>query len=542
MADKDNKALDSSYLSRVILLLLVVAAVAVSMRLLLQKPGNYPAGDTVWMVGIESRIQVEEKGGRVLLASPGNTNHVRVYGQHLFHPGMRQQRTKKERHSRDLVLVTTRAGDLVLTTRFDLHMTMTPRPGFKIQQPADTTMAPWLASGPGIPIDSGSVTAVVDRVAQDRPEPKQLVERLFAHVSQQVRIIPGGSSVGDLSLGQGRGSVLGANRALVALLRAARIPARIVVGVDLSAVGQAQPRYWAEAYYLGLWQALDLITGELGELAPNLVPMRKGSDVVVEVEKAKLHEVVWSIEQAAPPRGLFTSEKPGILDTLDLTRLSPATRGVLGLLLLLPLGALSTEFLRHVVGIRTYGTFTPTLLALAVVYVDWVTATLVFALVTALGVSGRSLLPGLELKRIPRLTIVFTLVAFFMTLVVSMLNHFDPAVDSTVVLLPTVILTTLIDRIYTVADDSGVRVALQRLGWTIVAAVAALAVLLQDHWGEWLLTYPELHAVTIAAILLLSRYRGSCLADSRWFGWLREPAAKPARSVPAAGDQDPGQS
>lgn len=159
---------------------------------------------------------------------------------------------------------------------------------------------------------------------------------------------------------------------------------------------------------------------------------------------------------------------------------------------------------------------------MAAMFVDWVTATIVFGLVTVLGVAGRALLPGLELTRVPRLSIVFTLVASFMALAVSLLIHFDPSVDSSVVLLPIVVLTMVVDRIYAVADEYGLRIAMLRLAWTLAAALVSLLMLSQDHWGEWLLAFPENHAITVAIIILLGRYRGRRLADLRWMSWLGE--------------------
>ena len=44
---------------------------------------------------------------------------------------------------------------------------------------------------------------------------------------------------------------------------------------------------------------------------------------------------------------------------------------MLKVILLLPLGALVTAIVRTIIGTRTFGTFTPTLLALAFVYNDW---------------------------------------------------------------------------------------------------------------------------------------------------------------------------
>jgi hypothetical protein len=537
----------------VVALLVVFAVAAITIRLMLRQPGNFPAGDTAWAVTILADVQVPEAGALVSLAPPWDTRHARLYGQSLLHPGMRQRRSKKDQFKRDVVLAATRAGKMSIEARFDLHISQVPRPEPKRPAPTETDREVWLAAAEGIPIEAPAVTGIIDKLTKDAPETPVLVQRIFEHVSEKIRIAPKGSDDVGVALKKHKASALGATRVLVTLLRAAHLPARMVTGVDLSRAENMQPKYWAEVYHQDRWQSIDVEGGHLDALPPSCVPLRKGGERVIEAENAKLKGIRWRVQAAAPPRGLLVSQTPKLFDFMDLTRLTPGTREVLGLLLLLPLGAMTTEVLRQIVGIRTYGTFTPTLLALAAVYVDWVTAATVFALVTILGISGRALLPGLEMTRVVRLSVVFTLVASVMALVVSLLIQYDPSVDSAVVLLPIVILTTLVDRIYAIADENGPRVALFRLGWTIVAALASLLILLQKHWGEWLLAYPEIHAITVAVIILLGRYRGRRLISLYGLGWLCEPA-KPStgkkktatvvqdRSEIQGGDQSAGQS
>ena len=139
------------------------------------------------------------------------------------------------------------------------------------------------------------------------------------------------------------------------------------------------------------------------------------------------------------------------------------------------------------------------------------------------------------LRRTPLLGIVFTLVAISMTFVVSGFMHFDPTMDAIVVLLPVVILTMLVDRIYSIADQRGVRTAMIRLLWTAVAAFLSLLVLLQAEWSHWLVTYPELHALTLAAIILVGRC--DCLKISQLTAliWLHEPEViKPKKTGKAS--------
>jgi len=177
-------------------------------------------------------------------------------------------------------------------------------------------------------------------------------------------------------------------------------------------------------------------------------------------------------------------------------------------------------------GVRTYGTFTPTLLALAIIHVDRITAVIIFLIVTLIGVSIRSYLQKMGLKRTPLLGIVFTLVAISMTFVVSGFMYFDPTMDAIVVLLPVVILTMLVDRIYSIADQRGMRTAMIRLLWTAIAALLSLLVLLQSHWSHWLVTYPELHALTLAAIIFVGRCNCFKISQLTTLIWLHEPEVR----------------
>ena len=190
----------------------------------------------------------------------------------------------------------------------------------------------------------------------------------------------------------------------------------------------------------------------------------------------------------------------------------------------MPLGALITAFCRHFLGIRGYGTFTPTLLALSVVYAGWITALVLLSIVIALGLSGRAAMPD-KLSRITRLAVVFTIVAMSMVLGVSLIEFFNININEHVMLLPIVILTSLIDRFYSTAEDYGIHIAMRRMIWTIVMGLMIYPILKLDSVGAFLLAYPETHFFTLSIILLLSMYNGMQLSEFTIFSWIKEPGS-----------------
>jgi len=503
--------------------LLVFAILSTSARVIMRSDDGLPTGDTAWSISLSHQVEALDKGAAIFIPPPWDTGHARLYSLSLTHPGLRQRRTKTDKKNRDIVLSAPKAGHYTIESVFNIYVSHLPlseprKPGLSEQNRAS-----WLSSSDGITVNTSTTDNIINEIARDIPEPERLIELLFNYVSNNIRIDPAARSDSEIALTSKRATALGSTRALLALLRSAHLPARIVTGVDLPAPSQ-RLRNWAEVYDGEKWLPLDPVSGYLKELPIFYIPIRKGDNQLIITENANITGTEWKINSLPTYEGLLTSDTRRPTDILDLTRLSPASREILSVLLLLPLGVLTTELLRQFAGIRTYGTFTPTLFALAITHVYWVTAIIVLLLVTVISVSIRAAMPNLNLQRTPRLAIVFTLVAMSMSIVVSGLNYFDPGVDNTVTLLPLVILTMLVDRIYTVYDERGLHTATVRLAWTIIAAMISLSVLLQTHWGTWLVSYPEMHAITLAIVIIIGLYHGPKLRDLPSFAWLKEPS------------------
>ena len=503
--------------------LLVFVVLVVSMRFWLKQEGELPGGDSVWQINVYHEVEALEKGAEIHVPPPWDTIHARLFSQSLSHPGLHQRRTKEDRKLRDIVLVAPRQGYFTVETSFSMHVSDVPFSEPKRAVPTEQDRSLYLASSVAVSVGTADMLQIVEDLTRSDLEPGQLIDELFNYVSNHIRIDNKASSDSEIAIQIGWATGLGSVRALVALSRTAHLPARIVTGVNLHAPASQQPFYWAEVYDGDQWIAMDPVHGYLRELPPNYIPLRKGDSELVKTKEATVSDSEWRIVYDSEHPGLFSVNARKLTDIFNLNRLSPQSRETLAVLLLLPLGALATEMLRQFTGVRTYGTFTPTLLALAITHVEWQMALIVFSLVTFIGVAIRAIMPNLELQRTPRLAIVFTLVAISMAIVVSGIKYFDPRMDSSVVLLPTVILTMLVDRIYTVYDENGVRVALVRLFWTIVSAIMSLAILLQVQWGSWLVSYPEAHAITLAVVIMIGLYKGPRLMDVAALSWLREP-------------------
>lgn len=526
---KTKKNVSSKTVYVMIFSLFLFALSAVSYRVLISGNNDLPTGDSAWTISAFLQVQTYEKAASVQISPPWDTPYARMFAQSLVHPELQLKRSKKILNKRDIMLVAATPGTYIVNAEFDVHVSSLPRSTLKNTKLSELDRSLWLSSSEDVLVGSKAALKVLDQFPSTEYLADDLIEKLFNYVSNNIRVRLHGNVDSDITLIKRRGSPLGINNALLALLRTAHLPARMVTGIHLQDKASSQPYHWVEVYDGEKWLPLDPVHGYMKELPAFYVPLRKGGDTLFIVQDAEVNKINWSINTIGMPGHFHESVSRNTLDIFNFNRLSPSNRENIGLLLLLPLGVLATEILRQIGGIRTYGTFTPTLLALAMVHVDRITALIVFTLVIVIGVSIRSLIPNIDLERTARLAIVFTLVSVSMSIVTSGLIYFDPSVDSMVVLLPVVILTMLVDRIYSISDERGVHTAMVRLFWTLVSAFFSLVVLWQVNWSIWLVSYPEIHLLTLACIILIGLYRGPKVSDIPVFYWLREPVVNKTR-------------
>jgi hypothetical protein len=209
--------------------------------------------------------------------------------------------------------------------------------------------------------------------------------------------------------------------------------------------------------------------------------------------------------------------KSPLLLEFSLFRLPVHTQAVYHVLLLIPVGAFLLVILRNVVGIKTFGTFMPVLIALAFRETQLLWGIILFSVVVGLGLSIRLYLEHLKLLVVPRLASVLFVVVLLMALLSILTHKLGMERGLSVALFPMVILTMTIERMSIVWEERGAVEALQQgLGSLIVAAIAyfIMTIKLVEHLT---FVFPELLLVLLAGTLLLGRYYGYRLLELRRF-------------------------
>jgi hypothetical protein len=181
--------------------------------------------------------------------------------------------------------------------------------------------------------------------------------------------------------------------------------------------------------------------------------------------------------------------------------------------LTMPIGALLIVLLRNVVGIKTFGTFAPILIALAFRETRLLNGVLLFVGIVSLGLLGRFYLERLKLLLVPRLASILTIVVLMMAALSVLTYQLGIGAGLSVALFPMVILTMTIERMSIGWEEAGPREALQQAAGSLLAASLAYLAMTDRQLQHLVFMFPELLLIVLAAMLVLGRYTGYRLTE-----------------------------
>lgn len=320
-------------------------------------------------------------------------------------------------------------------------------------------------------------------------------------------------------------------RQLINILATARIPARIVYVLplqDLVKHGQLIP--WIEVHNDFEWIAFDPVSGQQG-FRDNILVWRTGDDPLVTIHGGKPAEVDFSISRQTHSQvsvaEQWAQQSNSNVMMFSLSALPVQTQNVYRIILMVPLGALVIVVLRNLVGLATFGTFMPVLVAMAFreTSLEWGIA--MFTILVTVGLLLRQFLEKLHLLLVPRLAAVLTIVIMLIAAFSIISVRLDLERGLSVALFPVVILAMTIERMSIVVEETGSKEAFKLGMGSMIAAIAGYLVMTDVYLAHLFFVFPELLLVVLALTLLLGRYTGYRLLELWRFRGLMKDADKP---------------
>jgi hypothetical protein len=179
------------------------------------------------------------------------------------------------------------------------------------------------------------------------------------------------------------------------------------------------------------------------------------------------------------------------------------------LLLMMPVGALVVVFVRSVLGWKTFGLFTPMLLALAYLQSGPIAGPVISTTAILIGMAAAPFLKRLDLSRVAFLG---TLIAIVVSALGAMALQFDqPALASA---FPVVVTALIVERWWNAWEADGPKKAVRMTGTTLAVALV-IQLLVAAPPLVALAAYAPL-ALPLSAVglmILLGRYNGLRLSE-----------------------------
>jgi hypothetical protein len=264
------------------------------------------------------------------------------------------------------------------------------------------------------------------------------------------------------------------------------------------------------------WLLFDPATGQQGRPEEFMIWWR-GLETLASVSGALINDLQISVKKRMTSSlelaSLRTELKDSFVGRISLLHLPVQTQSVYEVLLLVPFGILVIVLLRNFIGLSSFGTFAPVLIALAFRETELLKGILLFMLIVSLGLVFRFYLERLRLLLVPRLAAVVTIVVLLMTAISLLSERMGTETGLSVSLFPMVIISMVIERMSIVWEERGAATSIREgLGSLLMASLAYLVISI-DVLEYWVTVFPEVNLIVLGLIVALGRYTGFRLTE-----------------------------
>ena len=465
-------------------------------------PLKTDAGIQVWEVEVQVRFDARNKPVKVSLYLPETGGRFEVVNERFVSSDYGLAIQKFVQNRKAVWSIRGASGQQLL------HYRTTVRPGRRVLPVASKTRPrPEAVSFTGAKLTAAK--SVLETVRRQSSDAETMASLLIAELNgnrDQVRELLGENS-----------TVLQRAEMSMQILGLGGIPARVVHGFELQALTRNAPRvHWVEVYSGGQWKGFNVNDASLPipdhylpwwrDNKPLLV-VQGGENATARVSTRSESEAVLFRKSGASIAGESWLMKYSLLS------LPIETQAVYHVLLSIPIGVLLLVVLRNLVGIKTFGTFMPVLIALAFRETQLLWGIALFTLVVGAGLVLRTWLERLKLLLVPRMATVMIMVIMIMAMISIISYRLEIPRGLSIALFPIVIMTMTIERMSIVWEERGMREALLQGSGSLFVAALAYTLMNIDVIQHFVFVFPEILFTVLAITVLLGRYSGYRLSE-----------------------------
>ncbi len=399
------------------------------------------------------------------------------------------------------------------------HVRFEIPPALPIPTGYGTELQEYLQAEPGIQVGDPLIAATLRQLfPEGQPDTLTALTRIHRHLQDEFKNRDfSGYTDALTALKLGEASCNGKSRLFVALARGLNLPARLVGGLVMEQGVKRVSHQWVEVYINGHWVPFDTINDHFAEIPSHYLTLYYGDRVLFKHTPNINFQYFFKTNKRLVPRqdALATLAKSplNVLNLYAMFERVGISQNLLKIIIMLPLGALVTVIFRNVIGVETFGTFLPALIAAAARETGLFWGMIGFTLIILISAAIRKGLDWMQLLHSPKMAVMFTMVVIVMLTTTGLAVNFGLFEFAHITLFPIAILAITAERFALIETEQGFSKALHITWVTLLVTAACYAVMDSLFLQSLILAFPELLLVVIALNLWLGKWMGMRLLE-----------------------------
>lgn len=376
----------------------------------------------------------------------------------------------------------------------------------------------YLISESGVPVDDPLIALELAKILPANPSIAQALRAIHRHLQDNFanRNFSGFTDA-LTALKLGEASCNGKGRLFLAMARNLNLPARLVGGLILNPGSKRTSHQWVEVYVNGHWVPFDTINDHFAEIPANFMTLYYG-DLGLFKHTTNINfqyhfKILKRLVPQADVQQTLSKSAFNILNIYSVFERVGISQNLLKILLMIPLGAFVVVIFRNVIGLETFGTFLPALIAAASRETGLLWGMIGFCLIIVISSFVRRILDGVHLLHSPKMAIMLTTVVIVMLVMTVLGVQFGLFELAHITLFPIAILAITAERFAIIETEQGWRKASQITVSTLVVISAAYFVMDSLFLQSMILAFPELLLFVVALNLWLGKWVGMRVSE-----------------------------
>ncbi len=308
----------------------------------------------------------------------------------------------------------------------------------------------------------------------------------------------------------------GKSRLFLSLARLNNLPSRLVGGIILNGKKKKTSHQWLEVYIEDHWVPFDVTNGHFASLPKHYLELYRGDHQLFKHSANINFDYYFTSSREYIAPALYRDieiDNTVIPNAAHLLQDLGLPLKTVSIFLLFPLCTLVITFLKNIIGIKTFGTFMPMLIAAVCMYTGFIVGLIGFSVVLIFAFIGHTILGKFHILKIPRLASIITLISIVSLLSVSLINAPIGIETGILAIFPAVIISFTADRIHQMSDENDWVELFQNSAGTLLTIylcyLCFTSVLLQGLFA----IYPELLLLVLAILLHIGSWSGMRISE-----------------------------